>query len=234
MIPVHDGIPTRRFPAVTVAIIAINAAVFVFQLALPAWGLTLESWFYEVGARPAELVQRTELPPSGFVPWWATLFTSLFVHGGWLHIIFNMLYLWVFGNNVEDVMTRPRFVAFYLVCGLLATMAQVFIDPGSSVPVIGASGAIAGVLGAYLYLFPRARILTVIPLLILFPVISVPAWVLLGVWIVVQTLEGVMTLGDPTAEIAFFAHIGGFLAGMAIAFVFLGHARTRRTMGFPG
>lgn len=228
MIPVRDGIPTRRFPVVTVAIIAINVAVFVFQLTLPAWGFTLETWFYEVGARPAELFQRTDLPPSEVVPWWATMFTSLFVHGGWLHIGFNMLYLWVFGNNIEDVMTRPRFVAFYIVCGLLATLAQVVIDPQSTIPMIGASGAIAGVLGAYLYLFPRANVLTVIPLLILFPVVSVPAWVLLGVWIVVQTIEGLVTLGDPTAEIAFFAHIGGFIAGAVIAFIFLSGARYRR------
>ena len=120
-----------------------------------------------------------DVPPFGWFPWWATLFTSMFVHGGWLHLIFNMWYLWIFGNNVEDAMTRPRFLVFYLVCGMVATATQVLVAPASDVPLIGASGAIAGVLGGYLVLFPRRRVLTVIPLIVVWPVFEVPAWILL-------------------------------------------------------
>lgn len=228
MIPLHDGLPTRRFPVVTLAIILVNVAAFVFQLLLPRWGLTLEGWCYEAGARPFELVERVNLPPSSLIPWWATLFTSPFVHGGWLHLVFNMLYLWIFGNNVEDVMTRPRFVAFYLLCGLVAITAQVFAAPQSDVPVIGASGAIAGVLGAYLVFYPRARVLTVVPLLVIYPVFSVPAWILLGIWFAFQAIQGFLAYGDVAVGVAFFAHVGGFVAGMCLAYVFRGRVRTRR------
>lgn len=220
MIPIRDGIPTRRLPVVTFAIIAANVFVFAFQLLLPRWGLTLEAWYYAAGARPVELVERADISPSTLFPWWATLVTSLFVHGGWLHLAFNMLYLWIFGNNVEDVMGRTRFLAFYLVCGMAATAAQVFADPMSAVPIVGASGAIAGVLGAYLVLFPRAQVLTVIPLLVVFPVLTVPAWLLLGVWFAGQAVEGILAYGDQTVTVAFYAHVGGFLVGMALAFVF--------------
>ena len=228
MIPLHDGIPTRRLPVVTFAIIVINVAVFAFELRLPLWGLSLEGWYYLAGARPLELVERVDLPPFGPIPWWATLFTSPFVHGGWLHLVFNMLYLWIFGNNVEDVMTRPRFVAFYALCGLVATTAQVLVAPQSDVPVIGASGAIAGVLGAYLVLYPRAQVLTVVPLLIFYPVFTVPAWILLGIWFAAQAVQGLLAYGDPNVGVAFFAHVGGFIAGMGLAYVFPGHAPARR------
>ena len=179
MIPLHDANPTRRLPAVTIALIAANVAVFVVQLALPRWGITLEGWYYLLGARPFELTRHVDVPPYAWFPWPATLFTALFVHGGWLHLIFNMWYLWIFGNNVEDAMTRPRFVVFYFACGLVATAAQVLAAPLSDVPLIGASGAIAGVLGGYLVLFPRQRVLTVIPLIVVWPVFEVPAWILL-------------------------------------------------------
>ncbi len=230
MIPLHDDNPTRRFPAVTVALIGANVAVFVVQLLLPRWGLTLEGWYYLAGARPYELTHHVDLPPFSFFPWWATLFTSLFVHGGWLHLIFNMLYLWIFGNNVEDAMSRPRFVAFYVVCGLAATTAQVLVAPNSDVPLIGASGAIAGVLGAYLVLFPRARVLTVVPLIFVFPVFEVPAWILLAVWFLIQGLSGIQSLGSGAAGVAFFAHLGGFVAGMGLVLVFA-RRRPRRRAG---
>jgi membrane associated rhomboid family serine protease len=219
VIPLRDDNPTRRFAVATLVIVALNIAVFAFQLALPRWGLTLQSWYYAAGARPFELTHGVDLPPGGFIPWWATLFTSLFVHGGWLHLIFNMVYLWIFGNNVEDVMTRPRFVAFYVICGLLATAAQVLVDTRTGVPLIGASGAIAGVLGAYLVLFPRARVLTVVPLLLIFPVVSVPAWALLGFWFLLQALQG--ALAPPGGgDVAFYAHVGGFVAGMILVCAF--------------
>jgi membrane associated rhomboid family serine protease len=230
VIPLHDDIRTRRFPAVTVALIAANVTAFVVQLALPRWGITLQGWYYLLGARPFELTRHLDVPPFDWFPWWATLFTSMFVHGGWLHIIFNMLYLWVFGSRVEDAMTRSRFVAFYVVCGMLATTAQVLLAPDSDVPLIGASGAIAGVLGAYLVLFPRARVLTVVPLIVVFPVFEVPAWVFLVIWFVLQGVGGAQSFGSGQAGVAFFAHLGGFVAGTLLVFLFARRrpARTRR------
>lgn len=216
MIPLHDDNPTRRFPAVTVALIAANVAVFVVQLALPRWGITLAGWYYLLGARPLELTRHVNLPPFAWLPWWATLFTAMFVHGGWLHVIFNLWYLWIFGNNVEDAMTRPRFVVFYFACGLVATATQVLAAPASDVPIIGASGAIAGVLGGYLVLFPRARVLSVVPLIFFFPVFEVPAWVLLVLWFLLQGIGGAQSYGSGQAGVAFFAHVGGFVAGMLL------------------
>ena len=131
-----------------------------------------------------------------------------------------MWYLWIFGNNVEDAMTRPRFVLFYFICGMAATTAQVLVAPSSGVPLIGASGAIAGVLGAYLVLFPRQRVLTVIPLIVVWPVFEVPAWILLVIWFVLQGVGGVQSFGSGQAGVAFFAHVGGFVAGMALVLVF--------------
>jgi membrane associated rhomboid family serine protease len=221
VIPLRDDIPTRRFAVVTLAIVLVNVAVFAFQLLLPRWGLTLDGWYYLAGARPYELTHQMDLPPFGFFPWWATLFSSLFVHGGWLHLIFNMLYLWIFGNNVEDAMSRPRFVAFYLICGMVATTAQVLVAPLSDVPLIGASGAIAGVLGAYIVLFPKARVISVVPLGFFFPVFEVPAWVLLGIWFALQAVEGLLSFRDPAVGVAFFAHVGGFVAGMGLVHLFV-------------
>jgi membrane associated rhomboid family serine protease len=227
VIPLRAGLPTRRLPVVTFALVLINVSIFAVQLLLPRWGLTLDGWYLAAGARPRELTRRMDLPPATLIPWWATLVTSLFVHGGWLHLAFNMLYLWIFGNNVEDVMGRSRFIAFYLVCGMVATTAQVLVDPRSVVPIIGASGAIAGVLGAYFVLYPRAQVLTVVPLLVFYPVLTVPAWILLGVWFLAQAVEAVVSYGDRTAGVAFFAHVGGFLIGMALAFVFSGRPTDR-------
>ena len=228
MIPLRDDLPTRRFPVVTLTLIAVSVAVFAFQLLLPRWGLTLDGWYYLAGARPYELTHQMDLPPFGYFPWWATLFSSLFVHGGWLHLIFNMLYLWIFGNNVEDAMSRPRFVAFYLICGMAATTAQVVADVNTDVPLIGASGAIAGVLGAYLVLFPRARVISVVPLGFFFPVFEVPAWILLGIWFALQAVEGLLSFRHPAVAVAFFAHVGGFVAGMGLAYLFVGRRPARR------
>jgi len=220
--------PTRRFAVMTLAIILVNVAGFAFQLLLPRWGLTLDGWYYLAGARPYELTHHMDLPPFGLFPWWATLFSSLFVHGGWLHLIFNMLYLWIFGNNVEDAMTRPRFVAFYFICGMVATTAQVLVAPNSDVPLVGASGAIAGVLGAYIVLFPKARVVSVVPLGFFFPVFEVPAWVLLGIWFALQAVEGLLSFRHPAVGVAFFAHVGGFVAGMGLAYLFVRPRPARR------
>jgi len=213
-----------------VALIVANVAVFIVQLTLPRWGITLQGWYYLLGARPFELTHHVDVPPFGWFPWWATLLASLFVHDGWLHLFFNLLYLWIFGTRVEDAMTRPRFLAFYVICGMLATTAQVLVSPDSDVPLIGASGAIAGVLGAYLVLFPRARVLTVVPLIVVFPVFDVPAWIFLVLWFVLQGVGGAQSLGTGQAGVAFFAHLGGFVAGVLLALVFTRRrpARTRR------
>lgn len=231
MIPLHDDNPTRRFPAVTVAFIAANVAVFAAQLLLPRWGITESGWFYLLGVRPYELTHRVDLPPFAWFPAWATLFTTMFVHGGWLHLIFNLWYLWIFGNNVEDAMSRSRYAAFYLACGLVATATQVLASPQSDVPLIGASGAIAGVLGGYLVLFPRARVLTVVPLIIFWPVFEVPAWILLLIWFALQGVGGAQSWGSGEGGVAFFAHLGGFVAGMLLV---LPLARRSGSAGRPG
>ncbi len=219
MIPLRDENPTGRFPVATAVLIGINVAVFVFQLTLPRAGLTLDGFFSRAGLVPYELANRIDIPPSDLVPWWATPFTSMFMHGGWLHIVFNMLYLWIFGDNVEHLLGRARFVAFYLVCGLAAAFTQVVVDVGSTTPVIGASGAVAGVLGAYIVRWPRARVTTLVILGIFFPLVELPAWILLGIWFVLQAAEGLLSLGA-AAGVAYFAHIGGFVAGMLGIWVF--------------
>ncbi len=219
MIPLYDENPTRRRPLVTFVLIGLNVAVFVFELLLPRAGLTLDGFFARAGLIPYELANRVDIPPAGLVPWWATPFTSMFMHGGWFHVGFNMLYLWIFGNNVEDLLGRARFVCFYLLCGLAAAFAQVLVDPQSTVPMIGASGAVAGVLGAYIVVWPRARIVTLLVLGFFFPLVMMPAWVLLGVWFLLQALQGAASLGARSG-VAYFAHIGGFVAGMLLVWVF--------------
>jgi membrane associated rhomboid family serine protease len=224
VIPLYDNVPTRRFPVVTVALIALNFAVFFYELSLSSSllgldGHTVNTFLFRAGMVPFEITHRVDIPPPDLMPWWATPFSGMFVHGGWLHIIFNMLFLWIFGNNVEDTMGRFKFLVFYLVCGLAAAGLQVGIDVNSQVPTIGASGAIAGVLGAYIVLFPRARVLSVIPIFFFLPIIYVPAWVMLGVWFGLQLVQGYASLGGQT-DVAFFAHIGGFVAGLLLVWVF--------------
>jgi membrane associated rhomboid family serine protease len=224
VIPLYDNVPTRRFPVVTVVLIAVNLLVFLYELSLSnafpgLSGQRVTELFFGAGLVPYELAHRVDIPPADLLPWWLTPFSALFLHGGWLHVLFNMLFLWIFGNNVEDTMGRAKFVIFYLLCGVIAGMAQVAIDVDSTVPTIGASGAIAGVLGAYILLFPRARVLSVIPIFIFLQLVYVPAWVLLGVWFGIQLLEGTLALGQQSG-VAFFAHIGGFVAGLLLVWVF--------------
>ncbi len=172
-----------------------------------------DSFVAQYGLVPYEVTRGIDLPPTIAFPIWLTLFTSMFLHGGLLHILGNMLYLWVFGDNVEDAMGHGRFLVFYILCGAAASFAQVAIDPGSPIPQIGASGAIAGVLAAYFLLFPFARILTVVPILFFIRVMAVPAVILLGLWFLLQVGSGVGSLGAAGGGVAWFAHIGGFLAG---------------------
>ena len=217
MIPIHDNNPTHRRPIVTVALIVICVLVFFWQASLgPRAGTAA---VYSFGFIPALLFTDASLPPElAVVPAGATLFTSMFLHGGFMHLAGNMLYLWVFGNNIEDVCGHGRFLVFYLLCGVAAAFAQALPNPTSEVPMIGASGAISGVLGAYLLLFPHARVYVLIPFWIVW-MQEIPAGWLLGFWIVFQLLSGVAA-GSAEAGVAWWAHIGGFVAGMALIFVF--------------
>ncbi len=223
MIPLRDANPTRSTPLVTLAIIAACVLVFVSQLERLASGGegALARFVTEWGVVPGELVDALR---SGaiFSQETATLITSQFLHGSIVHIGGNMLYLWIFGNNVEDRFGRLRFLAFYLVGGIVAALAQVAIDPGSTVPTIGASGAIAATLGAYLVLFPGARVTTAIFVVFFYQLIEVPAVVVLVFWFVLQLVSGIGSLGvddSATGGVAFFAHIGGFVFGAAVGLI---------------
>jgi membrane associated rhomboid family serine protease len=234
LIPLKDDIPTRRFPVLTVAIIAICCAVyFLFERGLWELGDTGNERVLEFGAIPYEVTNPGEecddtggVPvcegQSGVVgtapdqaPWWVTIFSSMFMHGSLLHLAGNMLYLWIFGNNIEDSMGRVRFVVFYLLGGLAALGLQIVTDPDSTIPTVGASGAIAAVLGAYALLYPRARVITVIFIIIFFTVVQLPALLVLGFWFLLQLLPAFSEpIGEGGGGIAYFAHIGGFLFGM--------------------
>jgi membrane associated rhomboid family serine protease len=274
MIPLKDNIPTTRFAVVTVALIAINVAVFFWQLSfsgnvdsqkdpgLRTLGLSpRDENSIEYGAIPYRLAhpgkecaagvtesngqdeasivcegtadyrQAQELArsdPQAFPlvqldepPWWQTAFTSMFMHGGILHIAFNMLFLWVFGNNIEDMMGRLKYLAFYLAGGLVALYSQALIDPGSTVPTIGASGAIAAVLGAYALLHPRAKVLTLIFIIFFVTLVEIPAMVMLGIWFVLQFIPAIGQAAAPVAGggVAYFAHVGGFIFGILVMLV---------------
>jgi membrane associated rhomboid family serine protease len=254
VIPIRDNVPTARFPVVTVTLIAVNVAVFLFQITRPS--TTLPGYVTgrplpvvgsdvvtaEWGFVPCELTSRCPAPdravlpePNGQVeavvrvpahPAWLTLLTSMFLHGGWLHIGGNMLFLWIFGNNVEDRMGRMRFIVFYLLCGVIAGLSQLAVNPSSDVPTIGASGAIAGVLGGYIVLYPRARVMSAIFLIIFFTLIEVPAWAILGFWFLLQLLDGSAVLASQGAgDVAYFAHVGGFVAGLLLIRLFVAGRR---------
>ena len=201
MIPLRDVIPSHTTPVVTILVIALNALVFLYELSL--------------GPRAqAAFMQFFGVVPAALEP--ATLVTSMFLHGGWLHVLGNMLYLWIFGDNVEDRLGHGRFAVFYLMCGLAAALAQTVTSPHSIVPMVGASGAIAGVMGAYFVMFPRSRVLTLIPLFIFWEVIELPAIFFLGFWFLMQLASGVGSLSAATQTaggIAFWAHVAGFVVG---------------------
>jgi membrane associated rhomboid family serine protease len=223
VIPLRDANPTRSTPLVTLAVIAACVLVFAAQLERLASGgeAALARFVTEWGVVPAELVDGLR---SGAIvsKETATLITSQFLHGSIVHIGGNMLYLWIFGNNVEDRFGRLRFLVFYLAGGIVAALAQVAIDPGSTVPTIGASGAIAATLGAYLVLFPGARVTTAIFVVFFYQLIEVPAVVVLVFWFVLQLVSGIGSLGvddSATGGVAFFAHIGGFVFGAAVGLV---------------
>jgi len=215
MIPLKDNIPSHRAPIVTIGLIVINALVYLNQMRLPPKAAMRFVYYY--GLIPIEIVGGDLVVPHP-VPIYATIFTSMFVHGGLFHLAGNMLYLWIFGDNVEDRMGRFRFLIFYFLSGLAAAAAQIFSSPNSKIPMVGASGAVSGVLGAYFLLYPHSRVTTLITLGWFIRLVEIPALVVLGFWIVVQLLSGLLTLGVQAGGVAWFAHIGGFVAGLIMAY----------------
>ena len=210
MIPLRDVIPSRTTPFVTVAILVVNVLAFLYQSSLG--GGTLERFLGGYAMIPAAFA-------------WNDVITSMFLHGGWLHLIGNLLSLWIFGDNVEDRLGHGRFLVFYLLTGALAAMTHVWFNPGSRVPTIGASGAIAGVMGGYLVLYPHSRVITLLPIFVFIQIVEIPAVIFLGLWFFVQLLSGVgsslaATTGEAVGGIAFWAHIGGFAVGAVLVRLF--------------
>jgi membrane associated rhomboid family serine protease len=203
VIPLRDIIPSRTTPYVTVSLIALNVVVFLYELSL---GRAVDVFTLYYGLVPAAFS-------------WVNVITSMFLHGGFMHVAGNMLYLWIFGDNVEDRMGHGRFVVFYLLCGVTAALVQTIAAPESTIPMVGASGAIAGVMGAYFVLYPRSRIVTLLPLFFFFQIFEVPAILFLGIWFLMQFLSGVGSIvsvgqSGATGGIAFWAHVAGFVAGI--------------------
>lgn len=221
MIPIKDDNPIRRTPWVTIAIIALNIAVFIYESSLGDAALVrfINEWSFVPARFLASPLSVREL---------ATLFTSMFMHAGWLHIGGNMLYLWIFGNNIEDRLGRPGFIAFYLIAGIVASGAQLAATGATAIPQLGASGAIAGVLGAYAILYPGAAIVTIIPIFFFIEIARVPAFLVIGFWFLLQLGSGIASLAPQVSQgggVAWFAHIGGFATGLVTA---LGYAAWER------
>ncbi|HZM14486.1 MAG TPA: rhomboid family intramembrane serine protease [Candidatus Krumholzibacteria bacterium] len=223
VLPLRDIQARRHFPVVTVMLIAVNVLVFLYEMQL---GPRLEGWLMSTAFVPHQY-----FAPGNWVGDGRSVLVSMFLHGGWGHLLGNMLYLWIFGDNVEDRLGRLGYLAFYLFCGWFATISHAFTNRASIVPSIGASGAIAGVLGAYLVMFPKARVLTLIPLGIFIRVAELPALIVLGMWFVLQVFSGTLSLGlgeGAGAGVAWWAHIGGFVAGMVLGWIFRGRGQRSR------
>jgi len=216
MIPLKDEIRTSTFPFVNILLILVNAALFAYELYLP--GEDVRELILKSGFIPYELFYLKDISPANLLPAPLTIFSSMFLHGGWFHFLGNMLYLWIFGDNVEDALGHVRYLFFYMTCGTVAALAQGLTNPLSQVPLIGASGAIAGVLGAYLFLFPGAKVKTLFVWIIFVQVTTLPAFILLLVWIGMQVLSAYTAFASGAdTSIAWFAHIGGFFTGFALA-----------------
>lgn len=213
MIPIRDEIPTRRFPIVTVTLIVVNVLIHFYQVLLSGHAATV--FIYKWAYIPVEYTQFVQVYPQLALPFGVTVFSSMFLHGGIMHLAGNMLYLWIFGNNIEDYLGRIKFIIFYLVSGIVAVAVYTVTEPNSEIPLVGASGAIAGILGAYLVLYPRARIHTILILGFFIQSVRLPAMILLGFWFILQVVSGLPALvsGPQGGGVAWFAHIGGFAFG---------------------
>ena len=213
MIPLRDINPTRRFPLVTLALIGTNVLIFLYELSLD--GRALDQLILTGGVIPYQVTNNFGVDVA------RDMLTSMFLHGGWMHLLSNMLYLWIFGNNIEDILGRVRFILFYLLCGIVASLAQVLVNPEAVVPTIGASGAVAGVLGAYLVLFPNARIQSLVFVFYFVRLVEIPAIIVLGLWFILQFFNGLASVGmQQMGGVAYFAHVGGFVAGVVLIYLF--------------
>jgi membrane associated rhomboid family serine protease len=219
MIPIRDRNPSGTFPVVTISIIVLNALVFIYELSL---GHRLDFFLFEFGVIPLKVLSSSDIPNTTLAGTYLPFLTYMFLHGGFIHLIGNMWYLWIFGDNIEDKLGRFRFVLFYLACGVGSAFVHVFLNSQSGIPCVGASGAIAGVLGAYMISFPRARVLVVIPLFIIWQLIELPAIFVLGFWFLIQFFNGAAAISsiEGGAGIAWWAHIGGFVLGIILIKIF--------------
>lgn len=223
LLPLYDENPSRTVPVVTVSLIILNILVFLYEVSL---GENLQSFINQYAMTPALVSQGKN---------YFTIFTAMFLHGGFVHVGGNMLYLWIFGNNVEDTLGHVGFAAFYLLAGIGGALGHLFSAPASQIPSLGASGAIAGVLGAYIFLYPRAYVVTALPIFFFIRIIRLPALLVIGFWIIIQFLNGAASIvAQPTATeitggVAWFAHIGGFVTGFIL--IFLMPKRRRRGQG---
>ena len=223
MIPLRDENPTRTTPYIVYILVAVNVLVYLYNGSLGPHSHNPLAGFELV---PARLVSGRDLAASPVAPW-LTIFTSMFMHANLLHVGGNMLYLWIFGNNIEDVLGHFKFLVFYLLAGVAAALAQVYANPSATIPMVGASGAIAGVLGAYLVLFPRARIISLVILVFFIQVTALPASIVLGFWIILQVINSALMAGGHGGGVAYMAHIGGFVAGIVMIYL-LGGGRLLR------
>jgi membrane associated rhomboid family serine protease len=226
MLPIRDDTPTRTFPLVTFLLILANALVWLWEVSLGG-GAALNHFFYQFGFVPGVLTGAYQPPSWAIAPYFLSILTSMFVHGSWSHILGNMLFLWIFGNNIEDYLGHGKYLLFYLVGGIAAALVHLLSGPSSLVPTIGASGAIAAVMGAYFFLYPRAKVQTLV-FFIFITTIRLPAWVFLGIWFVMQLFEG--TFGAAQG-VAVWAHVGGFLFGLLVALIAT-RLRTPRTQSY--
>ena len=237
MFPLKDENPTLHTPVVTYALVAANLAAWVFFQGMgqsPAFeesicrlGLVPGHLFGEIASGTPVRLGADTYCRIGSLPSWATVLTSMFMHGGWMHLIGNMWFLWIFGNNIEDSTGKLRYLTFYLLSGITAAAVQSFAEPGSPIPMVGASGAISGVMGGYIILYPRVRVHMLVFLGFYITTLAVPAFLMLGYWMVIQVVSGALSMGQETGGVAFLAHAGGFVAGMLLIFIF----RNRELIG---
>jgi len=220
MFPLKDTIPSQTFPFVNIFLIIVNSVLFLFEVSLGPQ--ELQAFLQQFGVIPAKFFWMAQNEPANIIGRYFPLLTSMFLHGGWFHIIGNMWFLWIFGDNVEDRMGHARYFIFYILVGILAGLTQIYLNPTSTVPTIGASGAIAGVMGAYFILFPHSRIITMIFIFFFVDIIEIPAFFFLGIWFLIQFFQGTASLMAPSGMggVAWWAHFGGFVAGAILVFFF--------------